>query len=120
MATAGLLTPVDNPVLAYIRSGFDMISAARSLTPQWQIRVGIHLGPVLAGVVGRRQYSFDLLGDTVNTAARIVKHAPADEVALSETARLRVRGRCRCEALGRMDVKGKRALEMYRCTGPSE
>jgi adenylate cyclase len=118
MAASGLLTPVENPVLACIRSGFDMISAARSVTPDWQIRVGIHSGPVLAGVVGRHQYSFDLWGDTVNTAARIVDQAPPGEIALSETAWLRVRARCRCESLGRMDIKGKGLLEIYRCIGP--
>lgn len=117
MAAAGLLTPVENPVLACIKSGFDMISTARSLTPKWQIRVGIHSGPVVAGLVGRRQYSFDLWGDTVNTAARVVDQAPAGEIALSEIAWLRVRGRCRCESLGRVDIKGKGLLELYRCIG---
>jgi CheY-like chemotaxis protein len=118
MAAAGLLAAVENPVLACVRSGFEMISAARSLTPDWRIRVGIHSGPVLGGLVGRRQYSFDLWGDTVNTAARIVEQAPAGEIALSDTAWLRVRGRCRCESLGRMEIKGKGPLEMYRCIGP--
>jgi PAS domain S-box-containing protein len=117
MATSGLLAAVENPVLACIKAGFDMISAVRSLTPDWQIRVGIHSGPVVAGLVGRRQYSFDLWGDTVNTAARIVDQAPAGEIALSATAWLRVRTRCRCESLGRMDIKGKGLLELYRCIG---
>ena len=120
MAAAGLLTPVENPVLACIKSGFDMISTARSLTPEWQIRVGIHSGPVVAGLVGRRQYSFDLWGDTVNTAARVVDQAPPGEIALSETAWLRVRGRCRCESLGRVDIKGKGLLELYRCIGQNK
>lgn len=117
MATAGLLTAVENPVLACISAGVDMISAVQSLTPDWQIRVGIHLGPVVAGLVGRRQYSFDLWGDTVNTAARIVDQAPVGEIALSAPAWLRVRTRCGCESLGRIDLKGKGPLELYRCTG---
>jgi PAS domain S-box-containing protein len=119
MATAGLLMAVENPVLACTKAGFDMISATRSLTPDWQIRVGIHSGPVVAGLVGRRQYSFDLWGDTVNTAARVVNQAPIGEIALSETAWLRVRTRCRCESLGRMEIKGKGPREIYRCIGPS-
>jgi adenylate cyclase len=117
MAVAGLLIPVENPVLACIKAGFDMISIAPSLTPEWRIRVGIHSGPVVAGFVGRRQYSFDLWGDTVNTAARVVGQAPAGGIALSENAWLRVRGRCRCESLGQVELKGKGPLGLYRCIG---
>lgn len=119
MATSGLLTAAENPVLSCIKAGFDMISTVRSLMPDWQIRVGIHSGPVVAGLVGRRQYSFDLWGDTVNTAARVVNHAPIGEIALSAPAWLRVRTRCRCEFLGQMDIKGKGLLELYRCIGQS-
>ena len=43
----------------------------RGSGPAWAVRIGIHCGPVVAGIMGRRQYSFDLWGDTVNTAARV-------------------------------------------------
>ena len=117
MATVGLLTPIDNPVLACIECGFDMVKATQNLVPHWQTRVGIHIGPVLAGVVGRQKYSFDLWGETVNTAAHVVKHAPANEVVLSDTAWLSVRGHCQCESLGRMKMKGKGEIDIYHCTG---
>ncbi len=72
LATAGLLTAVDEPLLASIRCGLDMVAAARSIEPHWEVRVGIHQGPVVAGIMGQRQYLFDLWGDTVKIAAHIM------------------------------------------------
>ncbi len=115
MATAGLLEPVDDEVLACVRCGLDMVAAAQELPAHWHVRVGIHHGPVVAGIVGRRKYSFDLWGDTVNTAARVCSHAGRDAVVLSETAWRRVADHCRGESLGGIPVKGKGEIEMFRC-----
>ena len=52
MAVAGLLTPVENPVLNCVRCGLEMIAAAPRLAAEWNVRVGIHVGPVVAGVLG--------------------------------------------------------------------
>ena len=50
------------------------------------MRVGIHVGPVIAGLVGRRQFLFDIWGDTVNTAARIESHGIAGAINVSGDA----------------------------------
>ena len=60
-----------------VKCGLEMISVAHDLPAGWDVRIGIHAGPVMAGVLGRRQYQFDLWGDTVNTAARIESHGVA-------------------------------------------
>jgi class 3 adenylate cyclase len=78
------------------------------------LRVGIHLGPVVAGVIGRRQFCFDLWGDTVNTAARMESHGIPGAVVLSAEAWAPVAGRFRGESLGVVEVKGKGPLEMIR------
>ncbi len=115
MATAGLLEPVENAVLACVKCGLDMVAAAQQVPPKWHVHVGIHCGPVVAGVVGRRKYLFDLWGDTVNTAARITGHGGSDSVVLTGAAWDRVRDHCRGESLGIVAIKGKGDLEMFRC-----
>jgi len=95
MAACGLLgTPKDDPVLCCLRFGEQMIAAAQRLTPGWQVRAGVHVGSVVAGVVGRRQYQFDLWGDTVNIAARMESHGRPGTVNLSSEAWARVADYC--------------------------
>jgi adenylate cyclase len=115
LATAGLLRRVENPVLAAIRCGLEMAGAARSQSPFWEVRVGIHHGPVVAGVIGRRQYLFDLWGDTINTAARIVAHAPVGAVVVSSSTWFSVRNLCRGRSHGFFDLKGKGSVELVEC-----
>ena len=117
MATAGLLKPVENPVLNGVKCGVEMISSAQGLPARWDVRIGIHAGPVMAGVLGRRQYLFDLWGDTVNTAARIESHGVAGAINLSQAAWEQVSDRCYGDSLGLVPVKGKQDLEIFRFRG---
>ena len=112
VATAGLLRVADEPVLACIRAGTEMIAAARALEPHWEVRVGIHQGAVIAGVMGRRQFQFDLWGDAVNTAARISAVAEPGTVTVSGDAWMRVRDACRGRSRGLVPIKGKSAIEL--------
>ncbi len=115
MATAGLLQYVEEPTLACVRCGFDMVVAAPKLEAGWDVRVGIHAGPVVAGVVGRTQFMFDLWGDTVNIAARIVDQAEPGTVLLSDPAWRHLHDRCRGSSKGLVDLKGKGRLELIQC-----
>ena len=114
MAVGGLLKPLANPVLNCVQCGLEMLSVTRRLPVGWQVRIGIHLGPVMAGVVGCRQYLFDVWGDTVNTAERIESHGAGDAVSLSKPAWQQVADRFQAESLGLVEVKGKGALEIFR------
>lgn len=112
MAASGLLTDVESPVLNCINAGLEMIAATQDLSVGWNLRVGIHCGKVVAGVLGRRQYLFDLWGDTVNTAARMESHGVPGCITLSASAFDRVRNVCRGRSLGMLPVKGKGDMEM--------
>jgi adenylate cyclase len=115
LAVAGVPHAVADPVLAAARCGLEMVAAARSLPRvAWEVRVGIHCGPVVAGILGRRQYGYDVWGDTVNTAARVQHHGAVGAVTLSGTAWRRVAGRCAGEPLGVVPAKGKQNLELVR------
>ncbi len=115
LATAGLLHRLDEPLLAAVRCGLDMIAAAQSLEPYWGVRVGIHFGAVVAGVVGRRQFLFDLWGDTVNTAARVTRCADVNSVFLSHAAWTLISERCRGQSRGTFELKGKGLVELVEC-----
>jgi class 3 adenylate cyclase len=118
MAAAGLLQPTtEHPVLHCVRCGLEMIEATRRLPVGWDLRVGVHVGPVVAGVIGKRQYLFDLWGDTVNTAARMESHGVPGSVVLSGPAWREVAALCRGESRGHLPVKGKGRFEMVRFDG---
>jgi class 3 adenylate cyclase len=118
MAAAGLLQkPPDHPVLHAVRCGLEMIRATQVLPIGWNLRVGIHVGPVVAGVIGKRQYLFDLWGDTVNTAARMESHGVPGHVVLSDAAWRPIADRAQGESRGVLSIKGKGQMEMVRFGG---
>jgi class 3 adenylate cyclase len=114
VATANLLVPHDDPVMASIRLGFDIAEAARRNPARWEIRAGIDFGPVVAGVVGRSKFNFDLWGDTVNVAARL-SGISGPAIYLSGAAWACVAGRCHGAYLGAIPLKGKNDIDTYRC-----
>jgi class 3 adenylate cyclase len=120
MATGNLLEPHGDPVMASIRCAFDMAEAARRNPGNWQLRVGIHIGPVVAGVIGRTKFNFDLWGDTVNVAARLSQFGSEGAVYLTGDAWRRVGDRCPGESLGSVPLKGKGELEVYLCFPPAD
>ena len=115
MATANLLQPNADPVMAAVRCSLDMMAAARAGPSGWRIRAGIHIGPVVGGVVGRTKFSFDLWGDTVNVAARLSTLGVQEAVYLSSDAFERVHDRCRVLPVGLVPLKGRGELKVYQC-----
>jgi class 3 adenylate cyclase len=83
----------------------------------WELRIGIHTGPVIAGVIGQKKYSYDIWGDTVNVASRMESSGEAGKVNISGQTYELVRDFFICEYRGKMPVKYKGEIEMYFVKG---
>ncbi len=83
----------------------------------WDIRIGIHTGTVVAGVIGQKKLSFDIWGDTVNTASRMESSGEAGKINISGTTYEFIKEFFECEYRGKMPVKYKGEIEMYFVKG---
>jgi class 3 adenylate cyclase len=81
--------------------------------PPFPMRVGIHSGPVVAGVVGARKFAYDIWGDTVNTASRLESRGKPGKVNISEATYALVRDDFSCEPRGKIAIKNKADIGMY-------
>ena len=82
-----------------------------------QLRIGIDTGPVVAGVIGRAKFIYDLWGDTVNTASRMESYAPPGTIQVTEHTFERLQGLYEFRAREAIDVKGKGLMRAYLLLG---
>ncbi|MCB9755273.1 MAG: hypothetical protein H6713_35485 [Myxococcales bacterium] len=113
MAACGLHPDDDDPVRRCVELGMAMTESIRRHAPEWDVRVGVHVGPVVSGIVGERQYLYDIWGDTVNTAQRIEAHGVVGRVCVSRLAWDELGGRFAGRSRGPVEVKGKGSLEIF-------
>jgi len=83
----------------------------------WEIRLGIHVGPLVAGVVGSDKFAYDVWGDTVNTASRLESSGVVAEVNISRSVYEEVKKIFECEPRGFVSIKNKADIEMYLVKG---
>ncbi len=81
--------------------------------PFFDIRIGCHTGPIVAGIVGIKKYAYDIWGDTVNIASRIESNGEAGRVNISGTSYNLVKNKFRCQYRGKIPVKNKGDIDMY-------
>ncbi len=81
--------------------------------PYFEARVGVHTGPVVAGVVGLNKFVYDIWGDTVNIAARVESQGEVGRVNISETTYNRIKYEFDCTYRGKVEAKNKGFLDMY-------
>ena len=116
-----------NPNSGHLESMADMALAMQQVFQQkmsgshgLELRVGIHCGPVVAGVIGRRKFSYDLWGDTVNVASRMESNSLPGRIQVSEAVHERLQARYVTEERGFIEVKGKGELRAYWLMGKRE
>jgi class 3 adenylate cyclase len=125
MCVGGLPAPTPEHAQAAVAAALEMqtfietrrLQHLQQGRPYWQMRVGIHTGPVVAGVVGKHKFSFDVWGDTVNTASRLEGAGEPGRINISTATFNKINPYYSCHYRGELTVKGKGEVGMYFVNG---
>ena len=121
MAVGGVPTPSKSHALDVVNAALDIqafmvqhkiIKEAKNET-YFEIRIGVHTGALVAGVVGVKKFAYDIWGDTVNTAARLESSGTHGEVNVSESTYALIKDHFECVYRGKIQAKGKGQIDMY-------
>ena len=122
MAVAGLPEPWPDHAPRAARMALAMLDVTARVAAETgeklALRIGLHSGPVVAGVIGRRKFTYDLWGDTVNTASRMESHGVPGAIHCSETTGMLLQGAFPLQARGAMEIKGKGEMNTFLLCNP--
>ncbi len=121
MVVGGVPEKMEDHALKVTCMGLEMIEAASTSRAQKfakiAIRIGVHSGPVVAGVIGEKKFAYDLWGDTVNIASRMESHGSPGRVQVSAATQKLIAGDFEFEGRGPVEIKGKGLLETFYVLG---
>jgi class 3 adenylate cyclase len=117
LAASGLPEEQPDHAIRCVRAGKKMIDFLKQRNEtsaiKWKIRIGIHSGPIAAGVVGKKKFAYDIFGDTINIASRIETAGEAGKINVSAYTYDLIKDQFPCEYRGKISAKGKGDLDMY-------
>jgi len=124
MCAGGLPFPSDDHAEKMILAAqdiIDFVKASREMDTNiampLDIRIGINTGPVVAGVVGTKKFSYDIWGDTVNVASRMESNSEPGRINISENTYELIKDKFQCTYRGELEVKNRGSLKMYFVNG---
>lgn len=121
MVAAGVPAPRPDHAQALASMALDMQAAVRSVDEVGhlglELRIGINSGPVVAGVIGRKRFLYDLWGDAVNTASRMESHGTPGRIQITRATKELLEGEFVCEPRGTIALKGKGEMEVWYLLG---
>jgi class 3 adenylate cyclase/Tfp pilus assembly protein PilF len=136
LAVAGLPVPNSNHAEDIIKAALEIktfmeerISRSQNISGKteilhapntFEVRIGVHSGPVVAGIVGKRKFAYDIWGDTVNTAARMEQNSEAGRINISQATYQLIKDKFVCSYRGEISAKNKGNLAMYFVEHPVE
>jgi class 3 adenylate cyclase len=121
MCACGLPRSDPNNAIKAVRTAIDMqqfitgfgLACRIQNLPVFEMRIGIHTGPVIAGVVGSRKFAYDIWGDTVNLASLMEQYGEPGTINISASTYSLIRDGFDCKSRGKIEVKSKGGLDMY-------
>ena len=125
MAAAGLPVPDEDGAVKAVQAALDIQAfmeqynkerMAKNSKP-FEIRIGLHTGSVVAGIVGFKKFAYDIWGDTVNTASRIENSGSPGKINISATTYGHIKDKFRCTYRGKIAAKSKGDIDMYFVDG---
>lgn len=111
MVVGGVPAPMKNHAAAVMAMAIDMQAAVKQHT--FQLRIGINTGPVVAGVIGKKKFSYDLWGDAVNIASRMESHGVVDRIQVSADTYELLKEKYQFEDRGCIAIKGRGKVHTY-------
>jgi len=125
MCAGGIPTPDDKHVENIIKAGLEIrdfiklyngVRREAGLEP-WELRIGVHVGPIVAGVVGKKKYAYDIWGSTVNIASRMESNGEPGQVNVSSATYELIKDKYSCTYRGKIYAKSIGEIDMYFVDG---